>query len=96
MIKSLKFLPYFTISFDLKRTLDFCVFLVIIYFAKHLLLKAYARLTPKDYERLMVLFQISPVLGDAYELKELLRQIYALKDYDDAGGLWLRILARSA
>lgn len=57
----------------------------IIFWAKHLLLKVYERLTPKEYERLMVL----SVLGDTFELKKLLRQIYALKDYDNACGLLL-------
>jgi len=38
------------------------------------------------------------ILGDAYELKELLRQIYGLKDYDEACSLlhwWCRNAFRS-
>jgi len=66
----------------------------IIFRAKHLLLKAYERLTPKEHERLLALFKDVPVLGDAYELKELLRQIYQLENYDEACGLlqcWCRM-----
>jgi len=56
----------------------------IIFRAKHLLLKAYERLTPKEHERLLALFKVSPILGDAYELKELIRQIYQVENYDEA------------
>ena len=59
----------------------------IIFRAKHLLLKAYERLTPKEHERLLALFKDVPVLVDAYELKELLGQIYQLESYDEACGL---------
>lgn len=59
----------------------------IIFRAKHLLLKAHERLTPKEHARLLALFRVWPVLGDAYELKELLRQIYGLKDYEEACSL---------
>lgn len=70
----------------------------IIFRAKHLLLKAHERLTPREHERLLALFKVSPVLGDAYEFKELLRQIYGLKDYDEACSLlrwWCRNAFRS-
>lgn len=59
-----------------------------IYRAKPLLLKAHERLTEEEHERLLALFKLAPVLGDAYELKELLRQIYKVKDYDEACGLF--------
>jgi len=66
----------------------------IIFRAKHLLLKAHERLTSEEHERLLSLFKLSPVLGDAYELKELGRQIYRVENYDDACGLlrcWCRM-----
>ena len=69
-----------------------------IFRAKHLLLKAYERLTNEEYERHLALFKVSPILDDAYELKELLRQIYGLKDYDEACSLlgwWCRNAFRS-
>jgi len=61
---------------------------------RHLLLKAYERLTLDERERLLALFKLFPLLGDAYELKELLRQIYQLDNYDDACGsleCWCRM-----
>ncbi len=66
----------------------------IIFRAKHLLLKAHERLAPEEHERLLALFKDVPLSGDAYELKELLRQIYQVEDYDDACGLlqcWCRM-----
>lgn len=58
-----------------------------IYQAKHLLLKARECLTPKEHERLMVLFKLSSVLGDVYELKEFLRYIYRIENYEVACAL---------
>lgn len=59
----------------------------IIFRAKYLLLKAQERLAQEEKERLLALFKFLPVLGDAYELKELLRQIYGLKDHEEACSL---------